>query len=302
MSVHSMEELTWPQLRRLGQAGALFLIPVGPIEDHGPHLPSGVDWLTAAAMTADLAERLTSQQPQLDVVVAPCLALGASLLYSLGCLRVPVSTMGEVIEALGRELAGQGVRRAAVITTHGAISHLAALEGACTRVSRTTRMRMYSPCRPLITRFLAGQLRPELERAVGHSLEDDVWAQLATDYHAGAWETSLLLRYRPDLVRDFYDELPPHRVEPSRPLAGLTRHRGYFGSPGLASRKLGDAAAEVLVAEGARLIDQELLQAKAAPANGRRAVRAAALGAGLLLAAGAVGVVLSRRGDQVETA
>lgn len=301
MPVHQLEELTWSQLRRLGQAGALFLLPLGPIEDHGPHLPSGVDWLTARAMTGELAARLESSRPELDVVVAPCLALGASLLYSLGCLRVPVSTMGDVVEALGRELASHGVRRAAVVTTHGAISHLAAIEKACHRVSRSTRLRMYSPCRPLITRFLAGQLRREMEEVLGRSLDDRVWAELSRDYHAGAWETSLLLRYRPDLVRDFYDELPPYRVEPRRPLQGLMRHRGYFGSPGLASRQLGDAAAEVLVAEGARLIEETLLSSRQPQTTNGRGLRIAAAGAGLLLAAGAVGLVLSKRPDQPET-
>ena len=245
MPAYAAEELPWGHLRRLGHQGALFLLPLGPIEDHGPHLPSGVDYYTAREFTRELAERLAKEGH--EVVVLPTLALGASMLYTLGCLRIPVSTTERVVRSLGLEMAREGVRRLAVVTTHGAVTHLKALEKACETVTERTRLNMISPCRQIIMKFLSGGLREQLERRLGEKFSDEDWNKLCHDYHAGAWETALMLRYRPDLVRSFYRELPGHTVKSIR---GISTHRGYFGYPALASEKLGHAAEEVLVKEG----------------------------------------------------
>ncbi len=251
----------------MAHGGALFLLPVGPLEDHGPHLPAGVDWFTAKSLTQELATRLEEQVD--EVVVLPPLALGASLLYTLGCLRLRVKTMGQVVEQLGRELAGEGVRQLLVITTHGAISHLAALDRACARVERSTKMKMASPCHKIILDFLSGRLRGRVEQALGRKVQDSVWQELAVDYHAGAWETALMLRYHPHLVKPFHNELPPHPRSTSKRDAwrGLTTHRGYFGSPALATLELGDAAAQVLVDCGVEQVERFLARGPVKPSR-----------------------------------
>lgn len=266
--VYAMEELAWGEVRRLGHRGALFMLPIGPLEDHGAHLPCGVDWFTAREMTRELAEAL-SRKRQVEVVVLPCLALGASLLYSLGCVRIPMTTMGKVVEKMGMELAREGVRKTVVVTTHGAISHLAVLDRACARVTRNSRMQMISPCREIIMHFLSGGLRQELEAALGRNLGEDAWKSLTSDYHAGAWETGLMLRYRPELVAEFHRELPPHRVEVGAltGVRGLNTHRGYFGDPALGSKELGDVAAEVLVERGVKVLEEFLERPKQPSSN-----------------------------------
>lgn len=281
MPVYAAEELTWGHLRRLGHQGALFLLPLGPIEDHGPHLPSGVDYYTAREFTRELADKLGQES---EVVVLPALALGASMLYTLGCLRIPVSTTEKVVRSLGLEMAREGVRRLAVITTHGAVTHLKALESAAQTVTARSRMKMISPCRQIIMKFLSGGLREQLERRLGDKFNDDDWQKLCHDYHAGAWETALMLRYRPDLVRSFYRELPGHTVKSVR---GISTHRGYFGYPALASEKLGQAAEEVLLKEGLAVLRDLLKQPLHEPQNGSRkgwlplAVAATVVGVGL---------------------
>ncbi|MGE0492002.1 MAG: creatininase family protein [Vulcanimicrobiota bacterium] len=276
--VYAMEELAWGEVRRLGHRGALFMLPIGPLEDHGPHLPCGVDWFTAREMTRELAETL-SRKRQVEVVVLPCLALGASMLYSLGCVRIPMTTMGKVVEKMGMELAREGVRKTVVVTTHGAISHLAVLDRACARVTRNSRMQMISPCREIIMHFLSGGLRQELETALGRNLGEEAWQSLTSDYHAGAWETGLMLRYRPELVADFHRELPPHRVEVGAltGLRGLNTHRGYFGDPALGSKELGDVAAEVLIDRGVKVLEEFLDRPQQPSSNRWWAWAAAAL-------------------------
>lgn len=249
MSIHQATETTWGDLRRLAHRKALFLLPVAPLEDHGPHLPCGVDLLTAQRFTHHLAERLGRQRPDLEVVILPLLPVGTSQIGTLGCVKLPFLTTETVLKQMGRSLAHQGVRRLCLVTTHGELTHLKALERAANALERNSRMLCYSPCRKWIGNFLSGVYRHPIERELGRELGSDTWKKLVKDYHAGAWETSLMLHWHPDLVADFYGELPGHEVDFTRlkGLASLRTHRGYLGYPELASVELGRAAKEAML-------------------------------------------------------
>jgi creatinine amidohydrolase len=62
---------TWRQVEATAGKGILAL-PLGSLEQHGPHLPLDTDTRIAQALAAGLADRLA------DVVVAPPVAYGAS--------------------------------------------------------------------------------------------------------------------------------------------------------------------------------------------------------------------------------
>ncbi|HXE72537.1 MAG TPA: creatininase family protein [Candidatus Nitrosotenuis sp.] len=258
MRLYKLEELSWGDLRRLGHEGALFLLPISPLEDHGPHLPSGTDLILAQGFTGEVARRILELDPKCRLVVAPGLPLGASLLQSLGCLRLRPSTLKKAITELGRQLEREGVRRAALVNVHFAASHVAALEAACRLASRGRRLQMISPTGRLTTRLLSGRLTPALERALGRPLTEVERTGLLHDYHGGSIETSLMLKFRPDLVAFWYRDLPPHVLPPGELLRTrgrkLRTHRGYFGSPAVASPELAEALCRVLVEESARTL------------------------------------------------
>jgi creatinine amidohydrolase/Fe(II)-dependent formamide hydrolase-like protein len=65
-----MAEMSWIEYReRMATEGAVLLLPVGALEQHGPHLPLGTDAILATEMARRAAERL-------DGVVAPTLTYG----------------------------------------------------------------------------------------------------------------------------------------------------------------------------------------------------------------------------------
>jgi creatinine amidohydrolase/Fe(II)-dependent formamide hydrolase-like protein len=43
--IYKLEELNWPQIDALERERTLVLLPVGMLEEHGPHLPVGADTL-----------------------------------------------------------------------------------------------------------------------------------------------------------------------------------------------------------------------------------------------------------------
>ena len=42
-NVFKLEELTYPDITALDRQKTMFLLPVGAVEEHGPHLPLGAD-------------------------------------------------------------------------------------------------------------------------------------------------------------------------------------------------------------------------------------------------------------------
>ncbi len=67
------KELTAAELRDKAAAGAVVLLPVGSMEQHGPHLPVGVDTYLSEAMSKAAAEAVAGE---MAVVVAPTLWCG----------------------------------------------------------------------------------------------------------------------------------------------------------------------------------------------------------------------------------
>ena len=64
-----MSELSWLEYQRRLEAGAIVLLPVGAVEQHGTHMPLGTDWMLATYMARRAAENV-------DGVVAAPIAYG----------------------------------------------------------------------------------------------------------------------------------------------------------------------------------------------------------------------------------
>jgi creatinine amidohydrolase len=65
-----LERMTWPEVQAEIEAGTPIVLPVGAIEQHGPHLPLGTDGFIPEYIAAGTAARRR-------LVVAPALFYGA---------------------------------------------------------------------------------------------------------------------------------------------------------------------------------------------------------------------------------
>ena len=139
-------------------------------------------------------------------------------------------------------------------------------------MSRRHGVVMTSLTGPLAWHFLRADLLSEIETELGRPLTEAERAAASEDTHAGLWETSIMLWLRPELVDPAYRELPiaryslPERLRPNYPLRGSGQ--GYRGAPALADPALARAAAEVLLREVMRLVD-DLLEGRARRARER---------------------------------
>jgi creatinine amidohydrolase len=230
---------------------------VSPLEQHGPHLPVGVDAFTARYFAEELARRLVTSRPGWGVVLAPTLHLGTFTFDGAGTIALRQRVLRDVVIDCGGSLARAGFRYVLIANGHGGPGHLVALEEAAAIVSRRYRISMASLSGRLVWEFMRGRLLEKIEAALGRGLSPEERRAFADDSHGGWWETSVMLLLKPHLVDESYRELPAARYSPVRRLVPNYPLRkggaGYVGHPALADPSFARAGAEVLMAEGLAL-------------------------------------------------
>jgi creatinine amidohydrolase len=186
MSYVELRYLTSAEASSFG-GEAVGLIQVGATEQHGPHLPIGTDSVMTAAIVRAAAEQL--EEP---LLVAPLIEVGRSdhHLSFPGTISVPEGAFQELLAAHAEAFAAAGVVRVALFSAHA--GNFAALQAFAGRDDRgALDVRAYADA----ARFLA-----VLARAGGEAGLDAP----ATDSHAGAYETSVMLELLGgDRVRSF---------------------------------------------------------------------------------------------------
>ena len=272
MSVRRLEEMSTPELEALDRLRTVVVLSVSPLEEHGPHLPIGVDAFAARHFAEAIAERFVAGRPDWTVLLAPTLHLGSFTFDAAGTISVRQRVVRDAVVDYGDSLARAGFRYVLVSNGHGGPTHLTALEEASAIVSRRHRVMMASFSGHLAWQFLRGQYLDRIEAALGRALTGIERQAFSEDAHGGWWETSLMLMLRPDLVHESYRDLPParyglvERLVPNYPLrAG---GQGYVGHPALADPAFAKATLDVLIGEALALVN-DLVDGRVAPSHGR---------------------------------
>lgn len=272
MSVHLFEEMSAPALDALPRERTVVILTVSPLEQHGPHLPVGVDAFTGRHFAETLAQRLVVARPGWVVVLAPTLHLGTFTFDTVGTIRVRQRVVRDVVIDYGDSLARAGFRHILIANGHGGPGHLVALEEAAAVVSRRRGVTMASLSGHLAWQFLRGRYLDKIETALGRVLSERERRALSEDAHGGWWETSAMLLLKPHLVDESYRQLPPARYSPSQRLVPNYPLRnggdGYVGHPALADPVFALAVGEVLMAEALTLAG-DLLDGRLRPAERR---------------------------------
>src|SRR5512145_2817926 len=102
--------MSTPALDALDRARTLVLLTVSPLEEHGPHLPLGVDAFAARHFAETLAERLVATRPGWTAVLAPTLHLGSFTFDSVGTIRIRQRVVRDAVVDYGASLARAGFR------------------------------------------------------------------------------------------------------------------------------------------------------------------------------------------------
>jgi mycofactocin precursor peptide peptidase len=195
------------------------LIPVGSTEQHGPHLPMGLDTVIADAVARRAGGLI--REAGVDVLVAPALTYGASGEHQhfAGTVSIGLEALQQVLVELVRS-AVSWAGRAVFVNGHG--GNVTALADAVGLLRLEGHDVGWTACAPA----------PARDRA-------------PNDSHAGRIETSLALALAPDDVR--LDKAQPGALEPLPALMARIRvggvisvsRNGVLGDPSGASAQEG---------------------------------------------------------------
>jgi creatinine amidohydrolase len=234
-----LNELTWQDVNALDREHTVVLIPMGAIEQHGPHLPLGTDTFLATAAAEEIAEATAEMS-----LVTPCLWLGASLhqMPFSGTLSNSFDGFHENIRQLVNSLADHNFIKFMAINGHG---------GNCDSMRIVFRdLRHKRPNLQLAAANYFDFIDPELLQTMKGPIKGI--------RHACEAEVSLMLHKHKNLVRT--DKLRNDGLEPSPQIPGLISNfdevteEGSFGYATLATPELGAAFWQSIVKNGEKVV------------------------------------------------
>src|ERR1700712_2582107 len=181
MTGRQLHELRAPQVAESITESSVIVLPVGAIEQHGPHLPLSTDLLIAE----ELCERVVAERgEELDLWLLPPLAFTKSNehAWAPGTVWLSATTMLAVLDDIGRSLSTLSAKRLVFVNGHGGNTALLTVAHRDLRVAHD-----------LMT-FL---MHPRQPRDSGGASDAD---ELGMGIHGGRDETAMVLYLRPELV------------------------------------------------------------------------------------------------------
>jgi creatinine amidohydrolase/Fe(II)-dependent formamide hydrolase-like protein len=172
-------ELTWPQAEARFKEVDLVLLPVGAIEQHGPHLPLDTDAFDARHLALEVARSCSAPRP----LVLPLIPYGVSYHHQdfPGTLGVSPDALSHLVCEVGMAAALHGATKLVIINGHG--GNVPALSYAAQMINRDAH---------IFTCVESGETS---------DADVDAMTETPNDVHAGESETSTSLAVRPELVR-----------------------------------------------------------------------------------------------------
>ena len=171
--------LSYQEAGRVVRASSVLCLPMGSMEQHGPHLPLNTDTVLAEAFTRRIIERWAETY---DLWQLPPLAAGLSREHDWapGTLSLSIAGMTAYLRDLGREIARSlPARNLLIVNGHGGNRGL--LEALGRELRGDFGLNVVSVHLGALISPVAGAGVPEI--------------------HAGRDETSAMLALAPDLVR-----------------------------------------------------------------------------------------------------
>jgi creatinine amidohydrolase len=234
MAIFNLAELNWEQINALDRAHTVVLLPLSPIEEHGPHLPVGTDYLASLDLAARAAEILQQSEPPLTALLHPGLPLGSAAVNAdfPGTISIGGKALRSVVVDTCLSLARHDFKTLVIINHHYEPEHVKAIQQAISRVTRSHGVRAADP--------LAVDAFSDHPKTLVEGLD------LSKENHADFEETSFIKYKHPALLQDLYRELPQVHLNLAvryafgqHTLRRMGARRGYVGTPAKADPDYG---------------------------------------------------------------
>lgn len=243
----NLTHLSWMEIRDLDKHQGAVVLPIGAIEQHGPHLPVITDSLLVERV---LQAALDQLPPHILLWHLPTLPYAKSNEHSgfPGTFSLSAATLSQVVREVAQGIKQAGFRRLVLLNAHG--GNRTVLDTLARDIRLELGLMIFSVFPPALVPDPIPT--PDEEQRYG--------------IHAGDWETSVMLVLQPELVK--LDRV--NRALPNFPagpigftssaaqLGWLTRdwsESGTFGDATVASKERGQPRFEVMVGRLAEVLE-----------------------------------------------
>jgi len=221
-----MSHMTWPEIDEYLNISKrpTVLVPISPIEEHGPHLPLGTDYLIAEVGAQRVAEEYR------DCVIFPTIPLmccGISEPTS-GTYPIDGESLKTLVTQLIRLFARKGFKRILFLSMHGGYS-----------------VRMIREAIAELIKENKGQLVAEIIFFAEVFKPEPGLVETPNDVHAGEIETLVMMSVYPHLVRKPLPQADFHGQIDGKP--AILSRSGICGDPQKASIQKGKRIVEISV-------------------------------------------------------
>ncbi|MGL4439627.1 MAG: creatininase family protein [Bosea sp. (in: a-proteobacteria)] len=175
-------DLTTRDFEGLDPEATIAVLPIAAIEQHGPHLPVSTDTEIASGM---IAETFRQCPAEIDALFLPIQAIGKSNehIRSPGTITLTAETALRAWTEIGEAVHRAGLRKLVFVNSHG--GNVALMDIVCRELRVKCDMLAVSSSWSRLG--VPPGMYTDKERAVG--------------IHGGDMETSLMLHFRPELVK-----------------------------------------------------------------------------------------------------
>ncbi len=227
-----IEDMTSEEIRNKQKETRTVIVPISPIEQHGPHLTISPDHLIGYEVSRKAAE-------ETGVFCLPPLTLGYNHKGSSfpGTVSISTETLKSVVRDLCSSLERTGFRRIIIISGHAGGGHVRAIKETVEGHDNIS----FFTVRDLTSKVVGGLIDTKDDR------------------HAGEKETSLMLYLAPGHVRmdravssfpDYPDDITPEEYMRGNP-------SGVYGDPTKATKEKGEKLFRTAVEELAGIIGEK---------------------------------------------
>lgn len=181
LKTRHLAHLSWKQIEAMNKQEGVVILPIGAVEQHGPHLPVLTDTLI---ITSVLNALLAALPDEVTAWALPPLNYGKSNehINFPGTMSLSAATLTAVLHDIAASVHRAGFRRLAFLNGHG--GNVAVLEAAARDIRVATGLMCFC-------------LQPALYSQTPFEISDD---ERRYGFHAGELETSLVLHINADLV------------------------------------------------------------------------------------------------------
>lgn len=211
------------------------VLPVGSTEQHGPHLPTGTDYLIASDVGAEVARKL-------GAYLLPTLPISTCREHmgKKGSVWMKPDTFYKVLQDISESLKDEGFKRLVLLIAHGGIF----IAGPAVREINATSKDF-------------GVIRVDLVQFM-QSAEISSVLECKDNLHACEYETSLILYKHPELVKmDRVKDCVPGVPRDYLNYGSIFRFSKYgvWGKPSLATKEKGQKIFDALVEKSVQYVN-----------------------------------------------